>query len=103
MILLTKAILKKVPALRAQDGKGMNAIAYAKFFNPVGDGTWYMTEYDPETGEAFGLCMMHGESELGYFSIPELASIRLRFGLGIERDRSFDPIPLKECKNPCLV
>lgn len=101
MKLLTKEILKKVPPLRAQDGKGENAIVYAKFFNPVGDGTWYMTEYDPQTGEAFGKVFMHGNAELGYFSIPELASIRLQFGLGIERDRGFTPCKLSELRDPC--
>ena len=33
--LLTKAIATKVPALYAQDGKGMEAIAYVKFFTPA--------------------------------------------------------------------
>lgn len=97
MKLLTKEILRRTPNLGTTDGQGKNAIAQAKFFNPVGDGTWFMTEYDPETQEAFGMVVMHGESELGYFSIAELANVRLRFGLGIERDRSFDPIPLRDC------
>ena len=39
--LLTKAIASKVPALYSQDGKGMEAIAYAKFspLGPTGHGT----------------------------------------------------------------
>lgn len=57
----------------------------AKFFNPCGPGTWYMTEYDPEERLAFGLCVIH-EAELGYFSLDELESIELMAGLGIERD-----------------
>jgi len=96
--MLTKEILKAVPKLYAQDGKGMEAIAYAKFFNPCGDGTWYMTEYDPIEGRAFGKVVMHGESELGYFMIPELEAIKLRFGMYIERDIHFSPTPLKDCK-----
>lgn len=96
MKLLTKEILKKVPALYSQDGKGEEAIAYAKFFNPTGAGTWYMTEYNPETGEAFGKVVLH-DTELGYFSVPELQTIKVGFGLGIERDISFKPKPLRMC------
>ena len=97
MKLLTKAILKAVPKLYAQDGKGEEAIAYAKFFNPTGAGTWFMSEYNPDDGMAFGKVVLH-ETELGYFSIPELEAIRLRFGLKIERDTSFRPTPLKNCE-----
>ncbi len=94
--MLTKAILNSVPPLYGQDGKGQEAIAYAKFFNPVGAGTWYMTEYDPETGTAFGKVVLH-ETELGYFSIPELESIQLPLGMYIERDIYFKPTPLSQC------
>lgn len=95
MKLLTKEILKKVPKLYAQDGKGMEAVAYAKFFDPCGSWTWYMTEYDPETGEAFGL-VKGFEDELGYFSIPELETVKGKLGLGIERDRWFQSKKLSE-------
>ena len=44
-----------------------------------------MTEYDPDNRLAFGLCVIH-EPELGYFSLEELESIELQWGLGIERD-----------------
>jgi hypothetical protein len=94
--MLTKEILDKVPALYAQDGLGDDAIAYAKFFNPCGAGTWYMTEYNPEDGTAFGKVILQDE-ELGYFSIPELESVRVWGGLFIERDIYFTPKPLKDC------
>ncbi len=95
--LLTKAILSKVPKLGAQDELGENAIAHAKFFNPCGAGTWYMSEYDPESGQAFGKVVL-ADTEIGYFGIPELAAIKLKFGLKIERDINFEPTPLKDCK-----
>ena len=41
------------------------------------------------------------EKELGYFSLNELESVRGPLGLGIERDKSFKPKPLKECADPC--
>ena len=40
----------------------------------------------------FGLCDLGmGEPELGYVSRAELESIRVRFGLGLERDMHFTP------------
>lgn len=98
MKLLTKAILAKLPPLGSQDGKGLDAIAQVKFFNPTGIGTWYATEFDPQTGMFFGLADIH-EKELGYFSLEELSSFRGRFGLKIERDLYFKPVPLKELYN----
>ena len=94
--LLTKEILKDTPALYSQD-KVKDPVAHAKFFNPCGDGTWYMTELDPETRLAFGKVVRHGDSELGYFSLDELESVKLRFGLYIERDIHFTPKPLSQC------
>jgi hypothetical protein len=55
-----------------------------------------MTEYNPEDGTAFGKVILQ-EEELGYFSIPELESVRLWGGLFIERDIYFTPKPLKDC------
>lgn len=97
MKLLTKEILASVPKLFAQDGKGDAAIAYAKFFDPSGSWTWYMTEYDPINDEAFGL-VQGFEEELGYFSIRELEKVRNRFGIGIERDINWTPRPIKQCR-----
>jgi hypothetical protein len=95
MKLITKDLLKKVPPLYAQDGKGFDAIAYAKFFTPDSNWTWYMTEYDPDQKLAYGL--VEGlEKEQGYFSIEELESIRGPLGLAVERDRYFEPCALKD-------
>ena len=70
-----------------QDGsKSFKAVV--KLFNPVGRGTWYLSELDPETNVAFGLCCVH-EKELGYVSIDELQSLKLPLGLSIERDVLF--------------
>ena len=59
-----------------------------KLFNPEGVGTWYLSELNPETNEAFGLAYIH-EKELGYISIDELKNFRGSMGLGIERDSMF--------------
>ncbi len=66
--LWTKTAFRKVPPLKSQDGLGDDAIAYAKVFSPLSGWRWYITEYDPETGEAFGLVQGH-ETELGTFAL----------------------------------
>ena len=96
MMLLTAADRNALPPLYTQDGKGMHAIAYVKFFNPAGAGTWYATEFDG-TETFFGYVTGLGGDELGYFSLSELQSYKGRMGLGIERDRHFRPTPLTTC------
>ena len=59
-----------------------------KLFNPNGIGTWYLTELNPNTNMAFGLCCLQ-EKELGYVSIDELKKYKGVLGLGIERDAWF--------------
>ena len=91
--LLTATVVNRIPALRSQDGKGRNAIAYVKFFHSTW--TWYVTEWDPETGECFGLVVSdtEPEGELGYFSVLELASL-MAHNYAIERVEFFKPQPL---------
>ena len=93
MKLLTKALRNKIPPLYAQDGKGLEAIVYVKFFNPCGSWTWYVTEFDGED-TFFGL-VCGFENELGYFSLSELESVKGKLGIGIERDLYFESQPLK--------
>ena len=86
MKLLTNEILAAAPRLYANERKQSEDVpVVAKFFNPCGAGTWYMTEYDPDEKLAFGLCVIQ-EPELGYFSLEDLESIELQWGMGIERD-----------------
>ncbi|KAA9018291.1 DUF2958 domain-containing protein [Sphingobium limneticum] len=58
-----------------------------KLFNPVGAGTWLITECDND-GLAFGLSDL-GYPELGYISLEEVFSVRLAAGLMIEQDVHF--------------
>ena len=95
MKLLTKELQKKLPPLYAQDGKGKEAIAYAKFFDPCSSWTWYATEYDPEDKLFFGLAGTQ-DKELGYFSLTELERFTNILGLGIERDLHFEPTKLSK-------
>lgn len=96
--LLTKAILAKLPPLYATEATPLlDKVAVVKFFNPVGAGTWYGIEFDAADGDTFfGFVTGLGDDELGYFSLAELASIKLRFGMGIERDIAFSPKKLRD-------
>ena len=62
-----------------------------KLFNPCGAATWLITEMDPDDHDRlFGLADLGmGFPELGYASLADLASIRLPYGLSIERDLHF--------------
>ena len=95
MKLFTKAIRDKlVSNHRQQDGtKSFRAVV--KLFNPTGAGTWYLSELDPETNVAFGVCQIH-EKEFGYVSIDELSEYKGTFGLGIERDKYFKHTKLED-------
>jgi hypothetical protein len=61
-----------------------------KLFNPLGAATWLATELGEDSDTLFGLADLgFGCPELGYFSLSEIASLRLPYGLGIERDLAF--------------
>ena len=85
--LLDAQYKKLVENHKQQDGtKDFNAVV--KLFNPGGLGTWYLSELDPATNVAFGLCCLQ-EKELGYVSLNELKEFKGMFGLGVERDAYF--------------
>ena len=86
MILLTDE-------LRAQllvNGRERDAdhIPVVKFFNPFGEGVWLATELDADGDTLYGLADF-GEPELGSFSLEEMSSARLPFGMGIKHDILF--------------
>jgi len=62
-----------------------------KLFNPLGAGTWLATELWEDGDTLFGLADLgFGCPELGAFALRELCSIRLPYGIGIERDIGFE-------------
>lgn len=97
MKLLTKTIAAKLPPLGATE-RVKDPIVHVKFFDPCGSWTWYCTEGNPETGEMFGL-VRGFETELGYFDLSELASVKNCLGLGIERDLHWRPVPLSRVQS----
>ena len=62
-----------------------------KLFTPDAGATWLLTEIDPDEPDlAFGLCDLGlGFPELGSVSLSELAALRGRLGLPVERDLYF--------------
>jgi hypothetical protein len=61
-----------------------------KLFNPLGAATWLATELAEDGDTLFGLADLgFGCPELGYFSLSEIAALRLPLGLRIERDNGF--------------
>ena len=63
-----------------------------KLFTPDAGATWLLTELDPDEPEiAFGLCDLGlGFPELGSVSLLELAQVRGKLGLPVERDEWFE-------------
>jgi len=114
MKLLTKEIQRKLPPLGSMDEKEAKDIPIImKFFTCWSNWTWYVAEGSAilEDGSEvaakdlngrkavdwlfFGLVRGH-ETELGNFVLSELAAIRGRFGLKIERDLYFRGHTLQE-------
>ena len=95
---ITKAIREKLIANHKNQDGTKEFKAVLKLFNPTGLGTWYLSELDPETNVAFGLCHIT-DKEYGYVDLNELENFKGALGLGIERDKFFTPKTLEECKN----
>ena len=90
MELLTKSI-KKLAEEQYTQGSDMSQKVVAKFFDPVGSWTWYLMNKDPESDYCWGI--VDGMAvEIGSFGLSELEDYTGHFGLGIERDTSFEPV-----------
>ena len=83
---------------RQIDGNTEDFQPVVKLFNPIGPSTWLISEISDEGEDMdgnhdyilFGLCDLGmGCVEMGNVSYNELRSLKLRFGLGIERDIHF--------------
>lgn len=93
MKLMTKELeeeFNKYP-LGSQDGLGGKAKVIAKYFNPMGVGTWFITEAEKQENgdyEMFGYCHLGDDemAEFGYVMLSELQAIKGPLGMGIERD-----------------
>ena len=98
--LMTKEIGDTIPALYANEHVANcdDVLAFVKLFSPYSNWTWFITEWDAETGTCFGL--VEGfEVELGYFSLDELAEATVFGGVpAVERDLYWQPKTIGEIK-----
>ena len=74
--LMTDEMLERVPELYAQEDVALaDKQVHAAYIIPFrSNWTWYMTEYDRESGDAFGL-VLGIEPEWGYFNLEELKEL----------------------------
>ena len=74
-----------------QDKTDFDSAPVLKLFTPDAGATWLLSAIDREEHDhAFGLCDQGlGFPELGWVSLQELATVRGRLGLPIERDLHF--------------
>lgn len=76
---------------RSAQGEPIDPKPVVKLFTPDAGATWLLTELDPDDPDiAFGLCDLGmGYPELGSVRLSEIASVRGRLGLPVERDLYF--------------
>lgn len=89
MKLMTKEIETKLPPIYTNDNKKPeDTPIIVKFFCPWNSWTWYATEGERiEGGDMKFFGWVQGDfSEMGYFLLSELESVRGPVGLKIERD-----------------
>lgn len=112
--LFTKVVLanaKNYP-LYSQDSKGDETVFWAKFFDPCGRYTFYVSEMEVEVISELGMRqMVEGTAfgyvvsplgpdcdELGYTDLNEMSTVKNRYGLTMERDMHFSPMTMGELK-----
>ncbi len=95
MELISQEIKELIPKLYETEEQN-NPIAYVKLF--LDAWTWYITELSIDNNICFGYVISPFESELGYFSLNEIKSIKGTLGLSVERDISFKPTKLSRIK-----
>ena len=97
MKLLPDSIAKILPPLYSQENE-QDPVAVVKYF--LGSWTWYVVEGEKEEdGDALLFGKVVGmETELGYFRLSELKSVKIDNMCTVERDLYFKPKPLSQCK-----
>ncbi|WP_373002014.1 DUF2958 domain-containing protein [Sulfurimonas sp.] len=95
--LIPQTLLSDIPDLYETEGF-LNPICHVKLFTPDSNWTWYIIEFSKADTNTFYGYVQGLESELGYFTLEELESVRGSLGLAIERDLSYKPISLSEIK-----
>ena len=104
MKLLTKELEKKIEKIPiySKDGQGTDAEVIVKFFLTGTAATWLVTEgekLDNGDYEFFGYVDLGYGYEAGYFYLSQLAGLKNRMGLGVEREMYDTRKTVKEYMN----
>ena len=100
--LMTKELADTIPPMYANENVSDEdydaVVAKVKLFSPYNGWYWFITEWDAETGQCFGL-VKGFETELGYFDLTELSEVTV-FGStpAVERDLDWEPQTLGEIR-----
>lgn len=91
MKLLTKEQTAQMLLNGSFENREKDQYPVVKLFMPGMACTWLLTQLDPQHPHiAYGLCDLGmGFPELGSVDLEEMAQVKNRFGLGVERDLYF--------------
>lgn len=94
--LMTKELAATVPTIGTySNAPGLEeTVAPVKLFCPYSSWTWFITEWEADTGRCFGV-VAGDEFEAGFFDLDTLAAMKIRIGdvvvPAIERDKFYEP------------
>jgi len=88
---IERAAQKQYPLASSMEQK-----VVGKFFDPTSKWTWYLMNQSPDDPDYLWGIVRGNAVEIGSFSLKVLQSMRVKFGLKIERDMWFKPMTANE-------
>ena len=95
--LIPNDLITAIPNLYTTEDEE-DPICHIKLFTPDASWTWYINELSIDDNDTCFGYVVGLESELGYFSLSEIETVRGHLGLPVERDLGFEPTKLSEVK-----
>jgi len=95
--LIPNDLITAIPNLYTTEDEE-DPICHIKLFTPDASWTWYINELSIDDNDTCFGYVVGLESELGYFSLSEIETVRGHLGLPVERDLGFTPTRLSEVK-----
>ena len=96
--------LSKIPKFYSSEETPLKEkIIHMHFF--IGGCDWYAAEYSPEEKTFFGFAILNNDLEMaewGYFSLDELASLKVKF-LEVDKDCHWTPKKACEIEKICIA